>query len=125
MTVAKEVSPLLRTITLERDSMFTWTCSSVVEQMPAKGMVVGSSPTKSVGFPTDLFTINELNDCNQLINYMRKGKFCSLNIMFATVLIVKKWTHCKIGNQKYNFSASTLFLFSFYFWLYNVILVKV
>ena len=29
-----------------------WTGSSVVEQMPAKGMVVSSSLTRSVGFPT-------------------------------------------------------------------------
>ena len=47
------------------------------KEMPAKGMVVGSSPTKSVGFPTDLVTVNELSDCNQLINYLRKGKLCS------------------------------------------------
>ena len=32
----------------------TCTGSSVVEQMPANGMVVGSSPTSSVGFPTGL-----------------------------------------------------------------------
>ena len=31
-----------------------WTGSSVVEQMPAKGMVVSSSLTTSVGFPTGL-----------------------------------------------------------------------
>ena len=29
-----------------------WTGSSVVEQMPAKGMVVSSSLTRPVGFPT-------------------------------------------------------------------------
>ena len=29
-----------------------WTGRSVVEQMPAKGMVVSSSLTRSVGFPT-------------------------------------------------------------------------
>ena len=29
-----------------------WTGSSVVEQIPAKGMVVSSSLTRSVGFPT-------------------------------------------------------------------------
>lgn len=38
--------------------------SSVIEQMPAKSMVVDSIPTKSVGFPIDLVTVNELSDRN-------------------------------------------------------------
>ena len=39
-------------IVLDRDMLSSWSSSSVVEQMPLKGMVVSSSLTRPVGFPT-------------------------------------------------------------------------
>ena len=49
-----------------------WTGSSVVEQMLAKGMVVSSSLTRSVGFPTDLADNTAIltHNSNKLINFV-------------------------------------------------------
>ena len=50
----------------------TWNGSSVVEQMFANGMVVGWSPTRSLGFRTGLATLSTPPQVYKLITYRKR-----------------------------------------------------
>ena len=51
-----------------------WTDGSVVEQMPAKGMVVSSSLARSVGFPTGLAALPTMPRAENILSIILKKK---------------------------------------------------